>query len=488
MKMNLTIDPWIPVLRNDGKREFCGLHELFARAHEFRDLVVKPHERIATMRLLVCITQAALDGPADEDEWEECLPFIQSRVSGYLKQWESSFEFLGEGDRILQFSNLKQANESTKGTVSTKLDLTLAAGNTPILFDNMAGGERSTPVARSAINLLSFQCFSPGGRIGIAKWNSSETAGKGSSNHAPCTPSSMVHTLLIGGDLLQTLRLNLLTKETVSDNYGATGWGKPIWEHSVKSADDKAAIHNATMTYLGRMVPLSRAVRFNEDGLSVILANGLDYPIFPAFREATATIITRKDELAILPANPSRGLWRQLAAISVRRRASANQNGGPLSLNHEPGAQDAVVWVGALATDKAKIIDTIESTYSIPTGMFSEFGRAAYEKGVAYAESFESALIQSVKTYSGALKIANPAYNSARQHFWGRVEQHLSSLFDIARSPDIVANLPGSAWGKDVQAAMYAAYEQSCPRQSARQLMAYSLGIHKLTIRPKTKG
>ncbi|MDB4796883.1 type I-E CRISPR-associated protein Cse1/CasA, partial [bacterium] len=91
MKMNLIIDPWIPVLRDDGKRELCGLHDLFARAHEFRDLVVKPHERIALMRLLVCITQAALDGPVDEDEWEECLQLIQSRVSDYLKKWESSF-------------------------------------------------------------------------------------------------------------------------------------------------------------------------------------------------------------------------------------------------------------------------------------------------------------------------------------------------------------------------------------------------------------
>jgi hypothetical protein len=40
-----------------------------------------------------------------------------------------------------------------------------------------------------------------------------------------------------------------------------------------------------------------------------------DYPIFPAFREATATVIKRKDELAVLPASTNRSLWRQLAGF-----------------------------------------------------------------------------------------------------------------------------------------------------------------------------
>ena len=67
MTMNLTLDPWIPAVRADGTRDLFSLHALFAEAHTLRDLAVKPHERIALMRLLLCITQAALDGPADED-------------------------------------------------------------------------------------------------------------------------------------------------------------------------------------------------------------------------------------------------------------------------------------------------------------------------------------------------------------------------------------------------------------------------------------
>ncbi len=483
--MNLTIDPWIPALRADGRRELFSLRDLFAQAHELRDLAVKPHERIALMRLLLCITQAALDGPADEDEWQDCQSLIQPRVAEYLEKWNAAFELFGEGRRFLQFSQLQSGKEADEGNAATKLDLALATGNNSTLFDNLAGEDRTLQSARSAINLLTFQCFAPGGRIGVAKWNGKETAGKGSSNHAPCTPSSMVHGFLLRRTLLATLRQNLITREAVADAYGANRWGEPVWEMPVENASDKNATMNAALTFLGRQVPLSRAIRLNDDGLSVILANGLDYPIFPAFREATATVIKRKEELALLPASTSRSLWRQLAAVSVQRRASADGASGPLALTHETAAAEITLWVGALVTDKAKIEDVVESTYSLPTGMFSEFGRAAYEKGVAYAEEREGVLIQSVKVYASALKVASPAYDRARQHFWTRVEQHLSALFDLARNIELATDLPNCPWGRAVQAAAFDAYEQSCPRQTPRQIEAYAHGLRKLTFRPK---
>ena len=483
--MNLTLEPWIPALRADGGRDLFSLNELFAQAHELRDLAVKPHERIALMRLLLCITQAALDGPANEDEWETCEPLIQPRVRDYLSKWKGAFELFGDGPRFLQLPNLKPGKDSDEGNAATKLDLALATGNNSTLFDNRAGEDRTLASARSALNLLTFQCFAPGGRIGVAKWNGQETAGKGSSNHAPCTPSSMVHTLVIGGTLLETLHRNLLTRENGTDFHGPNRWGKPVWEQPVEKGEDKAATENAGMTHLGRLVPLSRAVRLADDGFSIILANGLDYPIFPAFREATATVIKRKEELALLPASTSRSLWRQLAAVSVTRRVGADAVCGPLALNHPTTSPQTSLWVGALVTDKAKIEDVVESTYSLPAGMFTDFGRAAYEKGVTYAEEREGILIQAVKTYASTLKVASPAYDRARQHFWTRVEQHLAALMELPRNTDLITDLPNCAWGKAVQAAARAAYEQSCPRQTPRQIQAYALGLRKLTFVPK---
>jgi len=439
------------------------------------------------MRLLVCIAQAALDGPADEEDWERCQPAIQPRVRTYLERWRSGFELFGEGPRFLQVSGLRPGKDSDEGNATTKLDLALATGNNSTLFDNLAGDERRLRDARSAVNLLTFQCFAPGGRIGIARWNGRETSGKGSSNHAPCTPSSMIHTLVLGANLLASLHRNLLDRDFVSGIPGPNPWGKPIWEQPVENAEHAVAIENATRSYLGRLVPLSRAIHLDPDGLSIVLANGLEYPIFPGFREATATIVARKEELVVLPASPQRSLWRQLAAISICRRAGANAPSGPLALNHVNTTAETTLWVGALVTDKAKIEDVVESIYSLPGGMFSEFGRAAYEAGVEYAEEREGALVQSVKSYAGTLKVVAPAYDRARQHFWTHVEQHLSSLFDLARNADRIADLPNSAWGRAVQSAAFAAYEQTCSRQTPRQIEAYARGLRRLTSRPKSR-
>jgi len=446
---------------------------------------VKPHERVAVMRLLLCITQAALDGPADETTWKQCQPLIQPRVHNYLEKWKASFELFGDGLRFLQLPNLHPGKESDEGNAATKLDLTLATGNNSTLFDNQAGEERSIRTARAAMNLLTFQNFSPCGRIGVALWNGKETSGNGSSNHAPCTSFSMIHTFLLGNSLIETLYLNLLTKDVIKDAPNA-GWGKPIWEFPVTEGSGEQ-VNNAKLTYLGRFVPLSRAIRLNEDGVSIILANGLDYPVFPAFREVSATIVKRKDELGLLSASPDRSLWRQLPAITIKRRAGADNAAGPLILNNLTENSHAVLWVGALiAAGNGKLVDVVESTYSLPTGMFAEFGRAAYEKGTVHAEERERILMQAVKAYASTLKIASPAYNHARQQFWTRVEQHLSTLFDLARNIDLAADIPACSWGKAVQAAAFVAYEQSCPRQTPRQIQAYALGIRKLTFRPRT--
>lgn len=482
--MNLTTDAWIPALRADGTRAIFGLHDLFAEAHTLRDLAVKPHEKIALMRLVLCITQAALDGPSNEDEWLDCRDEIQPKVRAYLEKWRASFELFGEGPRFLQLSNLHPGKDTDEGNAITKLDLALATGNNSTLFDNGAGEGRRVVAARAALNLLTFQCFSPGGRIGVARWNGKDTPGKGSSNHAPCTPSSMLHTLVLGKSLLETIARNLLTKDLVSATI-VKGWGRPAWELAVKSTEDFAAVENATLTYLGRLVPHSRAIRLNETGENILLGNGLDYPIFPAYREATATVVVRKDEPGLLPASTGRGIWRQLHAITVKRRSDSEGTAGPLALGLNSFRHDSGLWIGAFVTDKAKIEDLLEATYNVPPALFEPFGRAAYESGVKHADARESGLMKAIGSYASALKIDGPAYDRARQNFWTRVEQSLGDLFTVARELTPPEKLATSRWGHAVRSAAREAYERSCPRRTPRQIQAYALGLRHLFMSDK---
>jgi CRISPR system Cascade subunit CasA len=483
--MNLITDPWIPAITQDGKQLDCSLLDLFASAHELRDLAVKPHEKIALLRLLIGITQAALDGPANLGAWESCRADIRPTAKAYLEKWKHAFELFGDGPRFLQVPGLKPGKEDGAGNPATKLDLALASGNNASLFDNAAGVPRRVPAARLAVTLLTFQCFAPGGRIGVAKWNGADTGGKGSSNHAPCIPSGMLHAFLQGKNLQETLHLNLLNKEEASD-LGAGGWGRPLWEMMVDTATNKAAIQNATTSYLGRLVPVSRAVCLQSDGVEMVLANGIDYPLYPIFREPTATVVERKEGPGILGVSLGRSLWRQLSAITIKRRSNKDSLCGPLALPNLGDNRGCTLWIAAMATDKAKIEDVIEAAYDIPAGMFRDTGRKLYEEGITLAEEWQLAMWKGIKTYAGTLKLEPPPYDRGRQYFWTAVEQHVPKLLSLAGSPETAGELKTSAWGKSLKEAAEAAYEHACAHQTPRQIEAFALGRQQLFL-PKPK-
>lgn len=479
--MNLTTDPWVPVIAADGSRLELSLQNLFQSSGEVRDLSVKPHEKVALLRLLLCITQAALDGPEDHEEWDACQDAIPERVREYLEKWRAGFELFGDGPRFLQVSGLKPGKEDGEGNPVTKLDLMLASGNNSTLFDNAAGEMRQISEARLALTLLAFQGFAPGGRIGVAKWNGAETAGKGSSNHAPCTPSGMLHTYVHGGSLLETLHLNLLTKQAVADSIMGD-WGRPIWEDPVDRATDKRAVKNATTSYLGRLVPLSRAVRLDPGGREMVLANGLDYPLYPSFREPAATVVSRKDGPGLLGVSLGRSVWRQLSAITVKRITSKDILSGPLALGNLTEDRGGTLWIAALSTDKAKIEDVVEAAYDVPAGMFRDNGRKLYEEGIALADSWQNTVSKCIKAYADRLEINSPPYECGRQYFWTAVEQHVRKLLRLAGAPESVGDLKTTDWGAALQDAAHAAYEFSCPRQTPRQIEAFAVGRQNLRL------
>ena len=162
--MNLTTDAWIPIVWVDGKPGIVGLREAFERGLEIQDLSVRPHERVALMRLLICIAQASLDGPADYDDWKGCCSRMVSSAVAYLQNWRSAFELLGNGQRFLQVANLKKAifesaagGDNDEGNSTSKLDLALATGNNTTLFDNAGGSDRTFTPEKLALMLTTFQ-------------------------------------------------------------------------------------------------------------------------------------------------------------------------------------------------------------------------------------------------------------------------------------------------------------------------------------------
>lgn len=479
--MNLTLDPWIPVIGADNRQRSVSLHDLFGSAQEIRDLSVKPHEKIALLRLLICITQAALDGPKDYEAWETCRDAIQPAVKSYLVKWAASFELFGDRARFLQVPGLCAVDAESDGNPATKIDITLASGNNATSFDNAA--DRTNRVLspdRLALNLVTFQSMAPCNIVGSARWESAILQ-KCTAKHAPAAASSMLHSYLQGSTLLETIHLNLLNQEEASD-LGPNGWGRPVWELPVKAAGDKEAITNATGSYLGRLVPLSRSIRLDEEGRQMILANGLDYPLAPIFREPAATLVQRDEETGVLGVSLGRSIWRQLYSITVKRRSNKDSISGPLALRNLGETQGCTLWIGALATDKAKIEDVVEAAYDIPAGMFRDAGRKLYEEGVALAGLWQEAVSKSVKAYAGTMKLEPVPYDRARHYFWTVIEQHVPLLLTLADKPEEAGDLKVSEWGKRAKEVAHAAFEFACPHQTPRQIHAYAIGLQQLFL------
>jgi CRISPR system Cascade subunit CasA len=511
MMMNLTTDPWIPVVWNDERAGMVNMLDAFQRGDDIQDLAVRPHERIALMRLLTCVAQAALDGPRDRADWETCRNRIAPAAEDYLKKWRSAFELFGDGQRFLQVANLKPASSDSEddeggGSVS-KLDLVLATGNTATLFDNAGGSDRTLLPRSVALSLLSFQCFSPGGTIGVGLWNGQPTNGwkgypkvkPGQSNHAPCLPGNMLHALLRGSQLLNTLWLNLLTKDTVELLSKGDAWGVPVWESMPNSPSETVA----TATYLGRLVPIARAVHLHADDLSAIIANGLDHPPYPEWREPTASIKVRDrngtPERIVVGASLDRAPWRELSALAVRR-LDRDTNGGPLALRNLPDKQPFDLWVGGLVADKAKLLDTVEAVFHVPGGMLTEPCQRIYEDGVRHAGEMDVRLRRAVSTYRKEMgnNLDRPELREQRKRiqtkatsqFWTSIERDVQKLLDVVACPPAWPThdaWAGTAWGKTVWSALNGALDAVCAHDTPRQIRAFTLARQALSRMPQTK-
>lgn len=497
--MNLTTERWIPVVWDNNKPSVISLVDAFSRGHEIQDLSVRPHERIALMRLLICITQAALDGPADADDWKTCWSRIAPSALDYLKRWRHAFELFGNGQRFLQVTNLRKKQDD-EGNWLSKLDLALATGNNSTLFDNAGGSKRDCAPGQLALNLLTFQCFSPGGRIGVALWNGKETAGKGSSNHAPCIAGGMAHALLRGKSLLEAVHRNLITKRQAEQFLGKNCWGKPVWEHMPTGLVDAPAVRNANRTYLGRLIPLARATSLAEDSHSLILANGLEYAPYPEWREPTATVVTRsikgQPTRVVLPASMEKAVWRELHALTVKA-VNQHTNGGPPALQNVGDEQAFDLWVGGLVTNKAKLVDTTESVFHIPATMLTEPSQRTYEQGVKFAEDNEWGLHRAISVYHKELgdDLDRSEMRTQRKlvqgkatfQFWTDVEQHVTDLLAVAQEPALLRlerSWHKTDWGRAVLRAAFAAFDRACPHETARQIRAYALGRRTLFAAP----
>lgn len=491
---SLATSPWIPVLTSSGEQRSVSLQELFAQSTELRDLALPPTERIAVMRLLLCIAQAALNEDLEEQEVDypekEAAAWLAPKVAAYLAKWESLFQLFGDGPRFLQFRTSK-----TEMGPASKLFFPLATGNNATVFDHGGGSDRAFPAERLALGLLTYQNFSP-------------LIGRGYFGRAPGVTGNSLHVFRWGNNLSEWILRNLILPQDATRLCPEHGMGRPIWElppTTVGAAVDKddPSYINATATVLGRMVPMTRAIWLSEDGKEIFLNNGLGFPEYPICREPSAAgrIIAKKtgEEHYLVGAKLERAIWRDLEALLCLQNQKDPMQSRPATLLHIPRGQDCPIWTGAAVTDfKAKVEDVIEAAFirelALPHKMLDPetAPQAAqdYQHGIAAAKAWEEHLMKAVYAFGTELKLdpkrRGTLRDTALEAFWEILGSRVAHLFDLVRNPESTGGTAlSSPYGKDewhrgLSVAAGDAFRSVCLADGPRQMLAWGNALRLL--------
>jgi len=481
--MNLIGEPWIPVMYENGESRVAGLRQLYEDASSIKDLALPPPERISVTRLLLCITQAALDGPEDEGDWLHCKEKIIPASIEYLQKRLDRFNLYGKKP-FLQVEDLEE-KEKDKSTLDN-LDFGLASGTNPTLFDHEAspkGRPHSKPWI--VLKLLTYQNFALRGTLGKKKWKGKDTSKGRESNDAPCVAGTPLFTIIRGENMLDSIHLNLVTKEEIK-KWQPLEWGFPIWD-SFPDAQDAPITKHIVKSYLGRLVPLSRAIKIYKDSTRVLIGNGLSYPKFPLFRDPMATVLARKEHYTYLKIDTSRHPWRDLNSILQLKMVGVL--GGPPALKNlracDVGTFD--LWVGGIQADaqRHKITDSGEWTFPLHSDLLRDGnGITTLKKGVSFADRKEKVLRAAITAYckkflvkskKDASELKKRINKHALAFYWNLLDTEHKTLITLANE-----RLEANVWFKVVASAAQKSYEAACPCTNARQIEAFVIGKQEL--------
>lgn len=512
--MNLVSDPWIPVVLLDKTPRLVSLNEVFRDGETIADLAANPCQRIALMRLLICIAQAALDGPKDEEDWLACRSRLADAAQAYLEKWQHRFNLFGE-HAFLQVDGLSPAKNKDEGKEknSDKLDITLAAGNAHTLFDAEARSENDsrefvTP-ADIALNLLTVQSFSlGGGQSPSVMWNgvlidgSENPRDNGKINNnftAGALSNRRAYTYVRGNDVLASVHLNLLTKTDVKTYMPSSEWGIPLWE-SFPTSYHGEHVARLRSAYLQNLTPLTRICKLAEKhpfNLSVY-TNGYAYPDdLACYREPSASVYRDKEgNNQVVMLEEGRHPWRDLASI-----LELNQKSGALCVKHlhdlPSGDKDQAIdiWVGGMISNQAKIIDMAEWSACLTVNSLGLLNASFYRERIQEAEVCESTLCAAMTAYfewcgeqlfqknkNGQFAHSDKRCRSMREKtwanakviFWTCLDGYVLTLVELSEQHEVAGV---KQWIKIIRTALHTAYERTCPHETPRQIQAYAQGL-----------
>ena len=497
MSFNLATDPWVPVLIGT-RRSVLSLTDFFSQADKLTGISGDPAERFSILRLLLCITQAALDGPQDEAAWRSCKKDIVPAVQKYLKKWKDRFDLYGDHP-FLQAPALQRMHNHTKAFLNSFI----ASGSNHTLFDSEArlGTERTISEEDLARALLLTQVFGDCGLRSRAP-NGTTWGGKKVSLYGKAAiPTNTLLTVIEGNSLLDTIHYNLINKDWLEET--KISFGRPLWETDVSEQEGSVA-KDIVNTYLYNLVPMSRCVLLEKDTNEISYSDGISPCALPqnakeyefSYRDPMATVIERKqtgkkpplkDYLKIMP---SKSPWRDLQSL-LQISQTTELRKGPWALRHLQEKSEGIITIatGGFAYNKAKPVMTCEWRIALPADFLDNSTIDEYQvlvnkaedvsRNIAYALEIHLKLAEKNLSFEDKKnrKVYQSLLSCALKRYWHGLDACAARLITVLPSD---AQKASEDWSKDILTHALQAFEEACRGYAKKDLGSYVKALNYL--------
>lgn len=493
--MNVAFDPWIPVVNSDGRRVLISLSDIFTNGHEYPDLCVRPHERVSLMRLFICVAHASLNGPKNYDEWLKVPELLPDAAKKYLEKWKDSFELFHPEKPWLQIGQLGFIDgKDNDWSSSSCLSIEEPSGSTPTLFNSSVFSDEIVKDSKLALDLLTYQnFFVAGGKACSRMWGDKEMLSPKNPKGGPCSGKSLIFSFISSTHLIKSIYLNINSFQDLSQEYNLSAdyslLGAPLWEKQIKDQSDEANIKNATLTHIGRLVPITRMLKICPESKKVILGPGFYYPKFQDDNfnaDIFATKVLKKNKVELLSCREDKSIWRDLPSILVKIKAEKYSR-GPLPLLNLTSNDKFNLYSLALVTNPqqaAELVSLVSSLYSLSGKLLNEEYNQIFKDEVEATDQMFLRLKDAVSEYKNKMDggWGSKLGRSFHVHFWTAIEINLPQLFLYINSigeDDAEENY--RKWRKILYISALNSYSLVCAKETPRQIKAFVLGYKKLT-------
>ncbi|MDR2178068.1 MAG: type I-E CRISPR-associated protein Cse1/CasA [Treponema sp.] len=485
-RCNLTDEKWALI----AGKGLVSLRQIFTDTG-LRSLGGDPVQKVAVLKLLLAVSQAAYT-PADTAEWEKLgAKGLAKKVLEYLKTHYDDFWLYGKKP-FLQIPAIAAAEKQPFGAVMPDI----ATGNTTVLTQTQR--ERDITDAEKALLVVRLMGFALGGKktdnsVVLSRGYQEKCNDKGKPSTGKPGASigflGYLHSFLTGTSLVETLWLNLLTREDIENlkiftDKATHGLGPVPWE-TPPAGERDAVAERLKKSLMGRLVPFSRFVLLAEDGIHY--SEGVLHPNHKdGIADPSMAINKTEKEYKVFWADPSRRPWRNLTSLLGFLRTGEQYFECPyirLGIDRIIGAAKKPpvigIWSAGLRVSSnageqyvSGTDDYVESETFFESSVFGENLYVNLKSEMNTLDELSRVLYGRVAGYYRGLKVEGESFaKQASELYWQLCERRFQELVNACDSKE---KKPAAELRPYFLRCVQKSYEAFCSRGTARQLEAWA--------------